>query len=703
MSAAQTASKFSTFRPAGPRGDKPAPCPTSAARRLVAMLILLMVGCGGSESQPAPELALGSDPAPRSAVVFPARVGLALIDESADGVTLQQSGPTNDAGAASFASAVAGSRLAASEVAAGWRRLPVNRSARLRGDGETLELTPLTTAFDHIVAAGMPEAWAQTRLFELLAGACAVTPQVLPIVAMYGDHPLTGSVRDWLLPALDAYLDAIARLGMSPQTPGVDWPGLLDKHAVLLAQLCDAARTTYSDTWSGEAEKMLASRSGLTADAAKRALLALRPQALKLVLDRLADQIAAREHPLLGVTLQAETPEWVGDPPGQVAGLIDAAVARLTPGAATSADMTSMALDRQGQIVQTISAQTPTWADTDSPPVRFINHAAETRSVTLRINGAALDSMADLMFEVLALPAERADEPLQRRAWRYLVKSSAHAWPITGGSFQHQAELFLRSVGRGLCDDVAQALSFTWQAMGYETRVMGLSGHVVPEVLVDGRWELYDPDYRVHYLNQHGQVASVADLAGDATLITEPQQRSTDALAEAYDATLAAIYASTHDNVVEDWLAQVQAPFGPTLDVPAGATVEVRGAGAISVPTTEPGIAVEAASLQLRLPAGYTGTLQLPYVLTDVTGDGRVVWLWQTAEVTPEGLAHAINDRYRGTPGVGVTQIEIERVGPGGLMLTMMVNPSLAPRGAMLQATLTGPTVAGIEVITANR
>lgn len=676
-----------------------------AARRLAAFFLVILGGCGGGGSSSGSGSGQASPPDANSsgyvARVFPAQAGLVLTGHSAQGDALQQSTPTDDNGVANFGAAIAGSRLHATSKDTGWR-VPHRRSARLLGDGQTPELTPLTTIFDQLVEAGLSEADAQNRIYDLLGATCTVTPQTLSATSMYGDHPLDAPAREWLLAALDAYVDSLGRLGLSPDTPGIDWPGLLGAHAALLTQFCSTARAVHSDGWLAAAADTLASRHGLTANDAARVLQLLRPQALALVLNRLADRIALLEHPSLGVTLEAQTPEWIGNPPAQVTQLIDAALTRsATSGGSMPTSMAGMALDRQGRIVQTVSAQTM-WAKADSAPLRFVNSGSETRSVSITVNDAALDSMADLLFEILALPAEQADEPLQRRAWRYVVGRSAHSSPVTAGPFLHQAELYLRSVGRGLCDDVAHTLALIWLAMGYESRIVGLSGHVVSEVLYGGRWELYDADYRVYYLNRQGQVASVADIENDVPLMTSPLLRLIGTLEGAYGESLANIYASAHDNVVEGPLAYVSsAPSGPTFDLPAGASLDLRGAGAIAVPTIDSGIAFEAGSLELRLPPGFTGTVRLPYVLTDVTGEGRLAWIGRVEDVPPDGLAASIADRNKKWPYTGINSLDIRQVGPSGLTLTMMVNPSLATHGT-LSAHLIGSSVDGIELRVVN-
>ena len=39
---------------------------------------------------------------------------------------------------------------------------------------------------------------------------------------------------------------------------------------------------------------------------------------------------------------------------------------------------------------------------------------------------------------------------------------------------------------------------------------MGFVGHVVPEIYIDGRWQIYDPDLAVFYHNLDGTIRDSA-------------------------------------------------------------------------------------------------------------------------------------------------------------------------------------------------
>jgi hypothetical protein len=677
---------------------------------LATVALALLAGCGGGDQHQAVDgnaSSLAGDPqdaatARFSVSVFPVLPNLELVAESAHGIALGQPAPIDADGRTSIAAEPTAVRLEASSREAGFR-VPLRRSARWSGGSRELELNPLTTLFDQLVVAGLAETAARSRVYGLLSSACTAPSSSLPPASMYGDQPIVGPVREWLLPALGAYIDALGRLGLSPRTPGIDWPGLLDTHATVLTQLCDTARAVATDAWLASANAAISAQHSLSTDLVDRTIRSLRLQALELVLARVADGLAVRQYPSLATTLDVTTPSWIGNPQLQVVQVIGAAVARV--GMSDDAVPTTLppaGFDERGAIVE-FAASEVIWTDVDPAPVRFANRAAETRQLRVTINGVSLNSLADLVFDTLALPAEHADEPLHRRAWRYVVRRRAHAWPVTGGLFQHQADLFLRSVGLGFCDDAAAVLARLWRALGHEVRVIGLSGHVVPEVHIDDRWELYDPDYGVYYLNQKQQVASVADLEQDVALIISPVQQLPNALPGAYHAALAALYSSTADNYVASWATdESPVPFGPVLDVPAGASLEVHGAGAIEVPTIELGAPISAAALRLKLPRGFTGMVRLPYVLTDATGDGSVAWRERSYDVASDEFVASMRSWYLDTQRVGITAIEIERVGPQGLTLTMMVNPSLAPNGR-LSVALSGVTVDGIVAVASTQ
>ena len=109
-------------------------------------------------------------------------------------------------------------------------------------------------------------------------------------------------------------------------------------------------------------------------------------------------------------------------------------------------------------------------------------------------------------------------------------RQSYPADPLTVAKWNHSPALFFSSIGFGYCDDSASLFRHLMAAMGYESRVWGLGGHIVAEVRIDNRWEMWDTDLQVHYFNHSGLVAGVEELAAQPDLILQPVTRLPGAL-----------------------------------------------------------------------------------------------------------------------------------------------------------------------------
>lgn len=281
------------------------------------------------------------------------------------------------------------------------------------------------------------------------------------------------------------------------------------------------------------------------------------------------------------------------------------------------------------------------------------NGADRTARFVLGHNGFHVFDDADHMVShIRALDDEIPDEPFERKLWRFLRDSTNHYYSLMPLQFQHSPWATVNSLGFGLCGELATSYVALAMTAGYEARVWSLGGHVVPEILVDGRWQVYDPDLAVYYRNRDGLVAGIAELQADPSLIREPVDPIfEDPGAWAYSDVVTGIYASTHDNVVADAaLLPVVLDVGGRFELPAGARLTYPGRW-----TDEP-IAYKAFGEKIRreqdlpswreiaerhdgavpypiwfhrqarvdLPPGWTGEMNLPLWLWEIQGSGEV-------------------------------------------------------------------------------
>lgn len=89
-------------------------------------------------------------------------------------------------------------------------------------------------------------------------------------------------------------------------------------------------------------------------------------------------------------------------------------------------------------------------------------------------------------------------------------------------------------IGSGWCGDVSLAFATIARSVGYPARILNLEdsigqGHIVAEVMYDGRWHLFDADYFMHYVLPDGSVAGFYDiLLGKAELVREQHDNGLD-------------------------------------------------------------------------------------------------------------------------------------------------------------------------------
>ncbi len=638
-----------------------------------------------------------------SGSVFPAASGVQMVEYDAAGAEIQRASASDSAGVFLFSHAVTGSRVQSSAQGSELR-LPVQRSARLRNVNAVIEITPLTTLFDQLVGAGYSESAASDAIHTLTGNACGVDAPVGMDGGLYADTPFTDSSRQWLLRSLGAYLNAFRTIGLSPGTPGLDWAAKLEQRRDLLAQMCSVARTIFSDTWLATTQATIATDLKLAPGASIDGVATLREGAADQVLALLGTQLAALEYPEVSPVVTASSQSWQGKELELAVQLIEAELSPSGSVATTKAlDLASQnivvshTLDRGGRIVSSLfGVATP--SQSQPAVLRFSNQGGADRQVKLIINDASLADFNGVLAQVLATPAVRFDEPLRERAWHFVVSRRRHTAPFTTGSFVNQADLYLRSIGSGYCDDVAAVLYWIWRGLGYEARVMALTGHVVPEVRANGRWEMYDPDLDVYYLDRNGLVANVDELAQDPALITQPVIfiNSTDSIA--YTPYVADIYSSTADNYVFDDSDPIPQPLTNVFTVPQGGYIEIVGGATYVLPTIDPEMPVSLAPMRVWFPPGYSGPVALPMVLADISGSGSITLLGQQLNVTDSGIASVIEAYYQQAPDVGITGVQIDNVGEGGLTLTMMVNPLYFHPTGPMRAGVYGDDLSGLTV-----
>lgn len=311
----------------------------------------------------------------------------------------------------------------------------------------------------------------------------------------------------------------------------------------------------------------------------------------------------------------------------------------------------------------------------------------------------AYSSLGQMVDAVVALPDEIPDELFERKLWRFVRDNTYHTYPINADVWLHAAAPTLNSFGWGFCSHVSATFVQIAAAAGYQTRIWALSGHVVPEILVDGQWRMYDPDLAVYYHARDGGVAGVEELMADTSLITAPIDRillpSQDA-AGVYSADLAAIYGSTGDNTTAGAVIGGEPFMSGRVIVPAGGRLIYPGVWTdnpvgYDSPDPTPHVIEQFRQARLEIAAGHLGRVVPPWVLWDVKGTGRV----RIADQEFAAGSAELRD-FLVRPGAPVTEVDIV-ANATGLALIMMINPLWYDMLVLNEIELTGKDVWALE------
>jgi hypothetical protein len=601
----------------------------------MAALVASLAGCGGGGQQAgSPETTTAQRQPSAVGRIVPAVPGLVVAEYDTFGNLLQQSTATDADGNFSFARALTGAWVQALVMADG-RSVPDEWSARVTSP-HMVALTPMTTLQWQLHRTGMAPSAAAAAVQAWMASACGEDAATVTALQL---QPAAGLPRpdDGWLAAMGAYVRSLLDLGIQPDA---GWLDLLQRRGALLGQMCQIVRALDSESWAKAVQAAGPSVNTLDTHLQQDYLSRVRQQARAGVLRLLGSTAPVLQHPELAPVYDSRISSWRGREYALSLELAQAVapsvLAQLGAGQAVSDTRDADAarpvpgLGLGGVLQTTFSSTMPAAADDalSTRAWRVDNQADANRVARLAIDGVDVFGRAGMIREMLRLPRLSPDEPLHQRAWRFLFRWRKSAVPITGGLFQHQVDLYLRSIGAGRCDDDASALHELWTALGYESRIVGLGAHVVPEVRVDGRWTLYDPHYGLRWLRRDGEVAGADDLFRDPTLISDPVQPYAADKLQFIPEIVDAYVQSTGPVPLRFYEAAPTQPMDSRFTVPTGGHMDVVVGSSYSFPGlfwSTPGATVTTGQVRIWFPPGYAGApVDLPLILADATGDGTV-------------------------------------------------------------------------------
>jgi hypothetical protein len=333
----------------------------------------------------------------------------------------------------------------------------------------------------------------------------------------------------------------------------------------------------------------------------------------------------------------------------------------------------------------------------DGDAITFTNTTDQPIAITFEHNGFPLFQSDDEIVQyVRDMPSQYGGEPFERKLWRFVRDNTYHRVPLTPEQWLHDSWALLAQ-GWGICSHVSAAYVILARKAGYEARVWGLTGHVVPEIKINGRWEIFDPDLSVYYFNVDSQIANVEDIESNPSLILSPINRILPANhTHEYSSLVADIYSSAADNFIGDgiFIANLPGRFQP-LVLPPGSRFTYPGkwtSSVIGVDGVVPFDVPYYLQSELLTPADWTGTVTLPHMIWEIHGSGRVRVLGEEFDVDSPALQAKLQN-----PGRQITEIEVLSAG-SELQFISFINAMRYDLASSNAVSLTAKDIWGVEV-----
>ena len=140
------------------------------------------------------------------------------------------------------------------------------------------------------------------------------------------------------------------------------------------------------------------------------------------------------------------------------------------------------------------------------------------------------------------------------QVWCFVSDYTIHNTIISKNNWLYDPITLINSAGGGRCGFRSAVMTNILLAMGETARSWCINGHVITEVLVKNKWQVYDPDKGVVYYNEKGEICSFDELCSNTDYITNPIDiKCITNICDSIWATsneLADMYATTQDNVL---------------------------------------------------------------------------------------------------------------------------------------------------------
>ncbi len=265
------------------------------------------------------------------------------------------------------------------------------------------------------------------------------------------------------------------------------------------------------------------------------------------------------------------------------------------------------------------------------------NSSNSLAKFSLNIDRQSINNFDDICSIICNMSDEFPNEQIERKAWRFVIERFEYNIPLSFQKWAQTPLVALNSIGCGYSGDHALLLFNIWRQLGFEARIWQLNGHDVPEVKINGKWQMYDSTYEIYFLNNQNEIAGVRELIENPKLITDPilnripivpnDLRRIYNFAYRHSDNLVDIYSSTEDNIKSSWIKSDKIVNEIYFQLPPKAT--------LSMPITNSHPIVIANEhglekrfddcLKIKLSQPWAGEISMPIYLSNINGNAELL------------------------------------------------------------------------------
>jgi len=268
----------------------------------------------------------------------------------------------------------------------------------------------------------------------------------------------------------------------------------------------------------------------------------------------------------------------------------------------------------------------------DSSIIQIYNNDTVESVFKMKLNNKIYYDLNEILNSIIILKSENLNEPVFMKAWRFISLNTFHLQGkfISNKNWLYSPVILINSLGIGNCGIRAAALSNIWQKFGYTSRVWLLEGHVVPEIFINNRWEMYDPDMYVYYFDNNKKILGVKELCEKPYFIYKPVNKLNIANDEYIDSarysfTTANYYISTYNNFLFNWnVEDKDLSVKLEFKIPPKGKFEFPAKFVDKLLSTTNEEIQNHTNAKLTIPANWKGTIDIPLVIQSICGKGSV-------------------------------------------------------------------------------